>query len=159
MTTASLAVHVLTSVLLALSLKAKSILSTPMCAQSAAHALMFAPQRLSVWASNRGRLERNIIKACHHRWHAFFAFIKPVPDHRPGHSRARVSGWAPRAHGSGREAYQTGRGCAHRPPWSDRRCGGRWFCKDARKKQKIIRIKVLKYFVSKNKSNTFAVFK
>lgn len=25
--------------------------------------------------------------------------------------RARVSGWAPRAHGAGREAYQTGRGC------------------------------------------------
>ena len=30
--------------------------------------------------------------------------------------RARVSGWASRAHGSGREAYQTGEGAPHRSP-------------------------------------------
>ena len=50
-TIVSLAVHVLTSVLLALSLKAKSILSTPMFALSAVHALTYVPQRLSAWAN------------------------------------------------------------------------------------------------------------
>lgn len=52
MTTASHAVPVLTSVLLALSLRATSILSTPMPAQSAAHVQVYAPTRLSAWQSS-----------------------------------------------------------------------------------------------------------
>ena len=94
--------------------------------------------------------------------------------HTPG--GARVSGWAPRAHGSGREAYQTGEGAPIARPKRSRvwrsvalgvgavdvgevvRGGVVWFRNDE-EKNKIIRIKVLKYLVSTNKSTTFAVFK
>ena len=48
-------IMVLTSVLLAQSLKAKSILSIPMFAQSAALALMFVLLRQSISASNLRR--------------------------------------------------------------------------------------------------------
>ena len=52
MTTALLAVHVLMSARLAQSPKARSILSTPISAQSAVLALLFAPTKQSLFLSN-----------------------------------------------------------------------------------------------------------